>query len=403
MKIVAMNWRDLAHPSAGGSEVLIDRLLRELALRGHDVTLVCGGPVAPHDYEVVSAGGTYSQYLRAPWVSMTKFNQADLVIDIECGMPYFTPLWRRGPSICLVHHVHTDQWQTKFPGPVAQMARAVERHVVPAAYRNRLFVAISQSTADDLVAIGVPCDHVRVIEPGVDLPEDSALAESPTPLFLALARLVPHKRVDLLLETWRKVQPVTGGRFVVVGSGPELDGLRQQAAGIPGAELVGRVDEEEKSRLLGEAWFLVHGAHHEGWGMCIMEAAAAGTPTLAVNASGVRDAVLDGTTGVIVDAAEPSLPDALAEAWIALAVDTERRGTLGVASRVRAADFGWGRMAESWIKVADEAMALSAALHRGSGWRSRPAAAAAPLHRQPRRRGRTMRRVANPDAAENRR
>ena len=45
---------------------------------------------------------------------------------------------------------------------------------------------------------------------------------SPTPLFVVLGRLVPHKRVDLLLRAWRVVQPIVGGELVVVGDGQSV-------------------------------------------------------------------------------------------------------------------------------------------------------------------------------------
>ena len=356
MQIVVVSWRDLAHPLSGGCELLIDRLLKGLAERGHDVALVCGGPVAEREYPVYDAGGTYSQYLRAPFVCSTLFRKVDLVIDVENGVPYFSPLWRRRPSVCLVLHNHRDQWAMRFPRPVASVARAVEQHVIPAVYRRRPFVAISSSTAEGLLEMGVDERRIRVIEPGVDVSPTRGHAKSPTPLFVALTRLVPHKQVDLLLDAWREVQPVTGGRFVLIGDGPELVRLRRKATEVPGAEMLGWVDNAEKEHWLEEAWFLVHGAYHEGWGIVILEAAAAGTPAVAVDAPGVRDAVVDGVTGILVDGSEQSLAASLARAWIDLAADRELCQQLGSAARQRAAQYGWERMVDSWEEVAEEAV-----------------------------------------------
>ncbi len=369
VRIVVVSWRDLAHPQAGGSELLVDRLLQGLAGRGHDVALVCGGPVAARGYPVYDAGGTYSQYLKAPVIISTLLRKADLVIDVENGLPFLSPLWRRRPSVCLVLHNHGDQWAMRFPRPVARVARAVEHYVIPAIYRRRLFVAISSSTAEGLQKMGVDGRQVRVVEPGVDLSPRLHATTSQTPLFVSLTRLVPHKRVDVLLDAWREVQPVIGGRFVVVGDGPELDGLRRRAAGIPGAELVGRVEDAEKERWFQEAWFLVHGAQHEGWGIVILEAAAAGIPTVAFDAPGVRDAVVDGKTGILVDGSEGSkveLATKMARQWIALATDRVYRAQLGGAARQRAIEYGWDRMVDSWEQVAKEAVTLP-----GSGLRSK--------------------------------
>jgi glycosyltransferase involved in cell wall biosynthesis len=373
LKVVALNWRDLAHPSAGGAEVVIDHLLKGLAARGHDVSLVCGGPVREREYEVVEAGGTYTQYLKIPWVCIRRFKRADLIIDSENGIPYFSPLWRRGPSLCLVHHVHTDQWATRFPSLLAYLAREAERRLIPAVYRRRLLVAVSSSTARDLEDLGVNAERIRIIESGVDPPPNASVAKSPEPLFVVLTRMVPHKRVHVLLEAWRMVEPVVGGRLVVIGDGPELGSLQRIAAEIPGVELTGWIEDAEKWRLLGEAWFLLNASHHEGWGLAIMEAAAAGTPGLVVDAPGVRDCVVDGDTGVIVHAPERDLPQAVAHSWIDLAADAERRTRLGHASRARAAEYSWDKVIERWIEVATEAVDLATA--------SRSRRATVPRHR----------------------
>lgn len=358
MRIVAVSWRDLAHPFAGGAELVIDRLLSGLASRGHDVTLVCGGPVAERgDYAVVNGGGTYTQYLRAPWICLSRYRDADVVIDAENGLPYFSPLWRRGPSVCLVHHVHTDQWRTRFPGPVASAASTIERRVMPAVYRNRLMVAVSSSTAEELRVIGVAEQNIRVIESGVDIPSGPLPQKAAEPLFVSLSRLVPHKRVNLLLEAWMIASRVIPGRLVIAGDGPELDTIRHQASSIPRVEVVGRISEGEKGKLLGQAWAVVSAAHHEGWGMSVMEAAALGTPALAVDAPGIRDAVVNHVTGVLVRAPEEGLREELAASWVALA-DSERCKAMGVSARRRATQFTWERSVGRWEALLEEVKPL---------------------------------------------
>ena len=57
-KILFIAWRDLANRQAGGSEVLVDQLATGLVARGHQVTLLCGGPVAERPYRVQRSGGT---------------------------------------------------------------------------------------------------------------------------------------------------------------------------------------------------------------------------------------------------------------------------------------------------------------------------------------------------------
>jgi glycosyltransferase involved in cell wall biosynthesis len=350
LRIVTVSWRDLAHPDAGGAEVLMDHVLRGLRRRGHDVTLVCGGPVATgRPYNVVDAGGTYSQYVRAPAICVKRFRDADVVIDVQNGMPYFSPLWRRRPMICLVHHVHTDQWATRFPAVLASVFRTVERKVMPFVYRNREFVAISRSTADALAAIGVRPSSISIIQSGVEIPQGSFPTKTDTPMLLSLNRLVPHKRIDLLLKSWERASAHIDGRLVVAGDGPLLHDLQRQAASIPRVEIRGRVSEEEKRELLASSWAVLSTAHHEGWGMSLLEGAAFGTPALAVDAPGVRDAVVDGETGRLVRVSnETELPEIFGRAMVAFVKDQNLREELGIAARQRVDEFSWDRALDRW-------------------------------------------------------
>ena len=339
-----MAWRDLAHPQAGGSEVLVDRLAAGAAARGHDVTLLCGGPVGDRPYRVVDIGGTYTQYLRAPGSYFRSARGADVLIDVENGIPYFSPLWRRGPVICMVHHVHRDQWRMRFPPGVANVGWWLERAAMPRLYDR--FLAVSPSTAAGLQELGVPAQRIRVLPVGVDA---ATVPPAPArePRFLVLGRLVPHKRVDLVLRAWDRVRPRLGGTLAIAGDGPERAALEAQAG--PGVEFLGSISEADKARQIAQAWLLVHGAAHEGWGMVLTEAAAAGVPALAMDAPGVRDAVVHGRTGVLA-----SDEDDLVRQWIDLAFRTERRALLGHEARARAAHYSWDTSVDVLLDLVTE-------------------------------------------------
>jgi glycosyltransferase involved in cell wall biosynthesis len=349
VRIVFVSWRDLAHPQAGGSEVVLDHLATGLQARGHEVMLLSGAPTAPRPYRVVATGGTFTQYLGAPAQFWRHARHVDVVVDVENGIPFFAPLWQRAPVVCLVHHVHTDQWAMQFSPPVAGLGRWLERSLMPRVYRRARFVAVSASTQRELVGIGVAADRIRTIEMGCE-PVPTTGSPDPEPRFLVLGRLVPHKRVELAVRGWERVRPLTGGRLVVVGEGPELERLRALAG--PGVEFTGRVTAAEKGRQLGAAWLLIHPAHHEGWGTVVMEAAAAGLPTVAFDVPGLRDSVEDGVTGVLAGD-----EDAFLDAWTRLATDTSVRAQMSAAARRRAATFTWDRAVASFEDVLRDAKA----------------------------------------------
>jgi glycosyltransferase involved in cell wall biosynthesis len=356
VRLLFVTWRDTPHPRAGGSEVLVDTLARRLSERGHDVGLLAGGPVGEHPYRVVRNGGTYSQYLTAPLRYLRHFRDADLVVDTVNGMPFFSPIWRRGPRLALVTHVHTEQWERYFPKRVAAIARRVERGSMRRLYRHTHFVTISPSTAEELIALGVDPARVHVMWLGAHVDLDAVPREpcrAPEPMFVALGRLAPNKRLDLLLDMWARVHPKTGGRLVIVGDGPERARLERRVAeeALDNVVFEGRVSEERKAALLARAWLLVHTADREGWGLVVPEAGLCRTPALAFDAPGVRDAVEHGVTGVL--AADP---EAFVEEWVALAEDEARRERLGRAAAVRAAGLSWDRTVEEFLDAARAAM-----------------------------------------------
>jgi len=355
MRVLFIAWRDLAHPRAGGSEVVVDILASGLRLRGHEVTLLCGGPIGPRSYPVVPNGGTYSQYLTAPLRYARCFRDADVVVDVVNGMPYFSPLWRRRPRLALVTHVHTQQWARYFPRPVAAAASIVERRGLWLAYRNTRFLTISPSSQADLSALGIDPARIHILLLGSSVDDASGSVDrSPEPVFLALGRLAPNKRLDLLLDHWKRVSPQTGGRLVIAGDGPERAHLAERVRSehaLGDVVLEGRVSEARKAELLRQAWLLVHTAEHEGWGLAILEAARCGTPALAYNAPGVRDAVQDGTTGVLVAG-----DDAFVDQWVALAADDQWRARLGAAAAERAVTFTWERTVDQFLEAAEAAI-----------------------------------------------
>lgn len=343
LRVVFVAWRDLSHPQGGGSEVVVDHLATGLAERGHEVTLLAGSPTTAHPYVTWPTGGTYDQYVRAPLTYWRRARGADVIVDVENGIPFFAPLWQRAPTVCLVHHVHTEQWAMQFSPPIAAVGRWLEGVAMPRAYRRASFVAVSPSTARSLVGLGVPSERIATIEMGSN-PVATVGPRSPSPRFLVLGRLVPHKRVEKALALWPRVRAATGGDLVIVGDGPERD--RLEALAGEGVSFAGAVGDEDKGRELGAAWLLVHPAHHEGWGTVVMEAAAAGVPTVGYDVEGVRDSIADGLTGIL--AADD---EAFCAAWIELANDAHRRAVMAEAAIERAAEYSWPRAVDAFEAV----------------------------------------------------
>jgi glycosyltransferase involved in cell wall biosynthesis len=252
--------------------------------------------------------------------------------------------------VCMVNHVHTDLWPLRFRPPLSTVGRFMEQRVMPWAHRDSLILTVSASTALELQSLGVDRERIRLLNNGV-APAGPPVQKSPEPLFLALGRLAEYKRIDLLLRLWDRVRPVVGGRLVIAGEGPER-GYLESLAG-PGVTFTGRVSEEEKHRLLGAAWLLVHPALIEGWGIVVTEAALRGTPAVGFDVPGLRDSVLPGRTGLLARTEAE-----FASAWAALALDRARRAAMGQAARRRASQLRWSTAVQHFSAVIDEVLGL---------------------------------------------
>ncbi len=158
---------------------------------------------------------------------------------------------------------------------------------------------------------------------------------APEDWFLVVCELVRHKRVDVALRAAARA----GRPVKVVGSGPELERWRAE---FPGAEFLGRVDDDTLDRLYARALTLVV-PNVEEFGIAAVEAQAAGRPVLAVAEGGALETIVDGETGVLVGRDEDVLAEAMREVDFA--------GFDPVAARRNAARFA---SAEFRRRLADE-------------------------------------------------
>lgn len=346
-RIVFLARRDLANPAAGGSELLVDRLAQGLTAHGHQVTLLCGGPTAERDYRVISAGSDIGHFLKARSTFTRQIGDCDLLVEVCNGMPYLAPLWHHGPTLCLVNHVHSDLWHLRYPRPLAGLGRRLEHWALAGAHRRNLIVAMSGSTATALNHVGVDPERIRIVHSGVEEP-GPLLPKSPQPLFVAVGRLVEYKRIDLLLRLWDLVRPVTGGRLVIIGDGPER--TRLQTIAGDGVIFTGRISEQAKHRLLCQAWLLLHPSLVEGWGLVVTEAATRHTPAIGFDIPGLRDSITHNVTGHLTTG-----ESSFAAAWCTLTLNHQHRTTLATNAAQHATQYRWNHTVHHFRTAATEA------------------------------------------------
>jgi len=116
--------------------------------------------------------------------------------------------------------------------------------------------------------------------------------------FLSTARLEPYKRVDLIIEAFKRMPD---RRLVVASGGSDHARLVRLAREHPNITLTGWVPDEEIRRLTGACTATVYIPHEEDFGISPVESMAAGKPVLGVAEGGLTETVLPGLTGLLLE------------------------------------------------------------------------------------------------------
>jgi len=249
------------------------------------------------------------------------------------------------PVLCVMHHVHTAQFGVHFGRAMAFAGRLLEGPAARWVYRRHACVAVSPSTVTAMRERLRWRGPVYLIPNGAPEPAEPAVPAGETgqdPAALVwVGRLVAHKRAGLLLPLAERLRD-RGVAIDVVGRGPDAAALAGQVAarGLGGVlRLRGYLPEEAKRAVVAGARLHLNTSQGEGWGLCVLEAAALGVPTVAYDVDGLRDAVRDGETGWLVRAGE-SLDDVTERALKELS-DPGRRAEIAAACRAWAAQLTW--------------------------------------------------------------
>ena len=180
--------------------------------------------------------------------------------------------------------------------------------------------------------------------------------------FLYVGDDEPRKRLAVLLDAhqrYRRAGAASALPLVLAGRAR----TRQ-----PGVEVVSSPDRRQLSALHGGAAALVHTAGHEGFGMTLIEAMAAGTPVIAVRGSAVSEICAGAACLVAADDA-----DGMAAAMAELARDPARRERMSQSGRDRAAAFSWEQCAAGHVEIYARAAQRFGARHgRGTRMPSDP-------------------------------
>ena len=228
-------------------------------------------------------------------------------------------------------------------------------------------VAISQAEADTIEQrLGGERSRIRIVAPGVDSELFSPGAPSSTarPYALLAARLQPLKGLDLAIEALALVPAQQRPELIVSGDASvdfdgyidELTALATSRGIADSVHFIGPQSRDALAGLLRQAKVVLIPSHSETYGLVALEAAASGVPVVAASAGGLREAVVDGETGLVLESREPAV---WADAITRIVSDDALSRRLSQQGRAHAESLGWKRSATELLAVYDELEHLS--------------------------------------------
>lgn len=193
------------------------------------------------------------------------------------------------------------------------------------------WIALSEAHKREHIRMGIPAERIEVIHHFLEAKEPPLPpTRSPTALFVG--RLSLEKGVTRLLDAWKLI---AGGerKLLIVGHGPERENLQKQAAGMPGVEFLGFVDQERQGAIWQQSLFsLVPSIWIEPFGMTVLEAWSRGRPVVAHDIGALPELIEDGVTGLLAD---PARTDQLADRMERLFTAPGEAAKMGLAGRER--------------------------------------------------------------------
>ena len=393
--LVAQNATPL-HPRAGSGpdrdDIGLSELTRKLAGQGHQVTVYAQKNLADAPDQAELHAGVRVEHIDSGPVTATEPGDADLLERVPAFSGPLRSLWESDrPDV-----VHALAWTSGLaalaaardlgipvvqefsslsvaerraaagqPGAVkADGASAARIRLEPAIGRSATaVVATNSAEVSDLASLGVHRSSIRIVPWGVDTdlfnPEGPVAKRNGRPRLLTAADLTQRQPLETLL---RALIRVPGAELLVVGGPAEAElakddnyiKLAKFAATLGITDRViftGAVEYAAMPPLLRSADLVISTCQYEPSGTTSLQAMACGTPVIAPPVGGHMDAVVDGTTGIIIPPDRPALLAQRIRQLLAHPMLIEAYGVAAV-DRVRSR-YSWDRIAGETLAVYD--------------------------------------------------
>ncbi len=357
--ILIINWQDWTNPLSGGAEVHLREIFKRLT-GDFNIYLLCTHFANAPKNEIidginiyrVGSRNTFNFHVPKAYKKLNELKSFDLVIEDLNKIPFFGDRFVKGKRLAVMHHVFGKIIYTETNPILASYVYYSEK-LIPKHYKNIPMIAVSQSSKNELVKMGIPKANVKVVYNGVDIKRYQSTAKlTKNPTIICLGRIKKYKRMDILIDSIPYVlKSIPDLKVILVGNGDDLPRLKEISRRNKiekSIKFTNFVPAKEKADLLTSSWVSVNTSPKEGWGLTSIESQSSGTPSIVPDSPGLRETVKNGVSGYIYPFEDTKT---LSEILIKILKDRKLVIKMGASAKKWAKNFSWDESAKKMKEI----------------------------------------------------
>jgi len=349
MRLLILNRRCIKNPEKGGAESFTMEVAKEFVAKGYEVEWFASKPKNLITEEIIDGvkfirkGNELTTHIYGFFYALKR--KEYIIIDEFNGIGYFTFFFKK--SILFIHQLYEEFWNAEL-GILGYIPRFLEK-IFLKLYKDKLTITISNSTLEDLKSLGFK--KIYVIYNGLDIKPLNEIPKKDKDLHVIyLGRLKKTKNPEDAIKAFLIIkEKINKAKISIIGDGPLKEKLIKKYKNMEGINFLGYIDEKEKYKLLSQAHFILVPSIREGWGQVVIQANAMGTPAIGYKVPGLKDSIIDGKTGFLVENYEE-----MAQKVIYLWQNKETYQNLSMQAIEWAKNFSWEKTRKEFFNVVEQ-------------------------------------------------
>lgn len=300
---------DIKNPQSGGSEVYAHEMCKRLAEKFNVYYLTSNFKNSrPNEIidnvKILRKGNIFTLYIRAFFWLKENRSRFDTVVEIINGPPFLVPLITRSFNhYIVIYHLITFSATCERLPLIGPLEYVFSRKLLKLLYKKVPTITDSNSGRSELISIGF--SKVFVAEDGIDktesLNQDYTIPKEN--LVVITGPLKSTKRIEHGIMAFASI--ANSWKLQIIGRGPQryLHRLMEIVESLNishSVKFLGYVSEDEKKQIYSRSKINIVTSEKEGYGLTVLECARYGCVAVGYDVDGVRDAIVDGYTGILV-------------------------------------------------------------------------------------------------------